>query len=122
MKVKIATDLRSRNFKDETPLAQIKENEMKKKQERKNVLSNKYQSLIKYQYFLNLFIVLYFIGGMLLFMLIIGSLASGSEIVLTLVLGFVLICIGVWVLLQTKDMIDFLFDLAEEKADISHKH
>ena len=107
---------------NETLLAQIKENEMKKKQERKNVLSNKYQSLIKYQYFLNLFIVLYFIGGMLLFMLIIGKLASGSEIGLTLVLGFVLICIGVWVLLQTKDMIDFLFDLAEEKADISHKH
>ena len=96
---------------------------MKKKQERKNVLSNKYQSLIKFQYFLNLLIVLYFIGGILLFIGIISELSSpGSEIGLTLVLGFVLICIGVWVLLQTKDMIDFLFDLAEEKADISHKH
>ena len=30
-----------------------------------------------------------------------------------------LIGISIWVLLQTKKVIDFLFDLAEEKADIS---
>ena len=96
---------------------------VQKKQEKKNVLSNKYQSLIKFQYFLNLLIVLYIIGGILLFREIISeSSLPGSEIGLAVVFWFVLIGIGVWALLQTYKMIDFLFDLAEQKADISHKH
>ena len=50
------------------------------------------------------------------------SSVIGSEKGLAVVFWFVLIGIGIWALLQTHKMIDFLFDLAEEKADISHKH
>ena len=86
---------------------------------------NKYESLRNYQSLLTLLIIIVQIGGVLL---LVGVLIffNRDELSAVFVLsGFfalTLIGIGIWVLLQTKKMIDFLFDLAEEKADISHKH
>jgi len=70
---------------------------------------------------LTLLIILEIIGGIFLFREISSVTGTMTRVGLTVVLG-VMIGIGIWVLLQTKKMIDFLFDLAEEKADISHKH
>ena len=96
---------------------------MGKKEDKKDVLSHKYQSLKFFQYFLNLIILLEIIGGIFLFIEIQSdSSVIGSEKGLAVVFWFVLIGIGIWALLQTHKMIDFLFDLAEEKADLSHKH
>ena len=89
---------------------------------------NKYESLRNYQSLLTLLISIVQIGGVLL---LVGVLiffnrdAPSLERFISSILSFfalTLIGIGIWVLLQTKKMIDFLFDLAEEKADISHKH
>ena len=89
---------------------------------------NKYESLRNYQSLLTLLIILGTIGGVLL---LVGVLiffnrdAPSLERFISSILSFfalTLIGIGIWVLLETKKMIDFLFDLAEEKADISHKH
>ena len=98
---------------------------MDKKEEKKDVLSHKYESLRNYQSLLTLLIRLGTIGGVLLLVGLLIVFNINELPVLFLVPGFfalTLIGIGFWVLLQTKKMIDFLFDLAEEKADISHKH
>ena len=98
---------------------------MDKKEDKKDVLSHKYESLRNYQSLLTLLIRLGTIGGVLLLVGLLIVFNINELPVLFLVPGFfalTLIGISIWVLLQTKKMIDFLFDLAEEKADISHKH
>ena len=82
---------------------------------------NKYESLRNYQSLLTLLIILEIIGGIFLFREISSVTGTMTRVGLTVVLG-VMIGIGIWAMSQTKKMINFLFDLAEEKADISHKH
>ena len=101
---------------------------MDKKEEKKDVLSHIYESLRNYLYFLTFVIILEMIGVVLLlvtFSRMMNEMKQiGFDTVFALYGFFALTLIGIsiWVLLQSKKVIDFLFDLAEEKADISHKH
>ena len=79
-----------------------------------NELSKKYKSLRTYQYLLYIVIVIQVIGAFG-----IGSEMSGDEFS---VLYLLLLGISIWFMLQYIKMITFLFDLSEQKADISHKH